>query len=118
MSLQGNRQKVFYRGIREVKTEKLTPRKATEHKMEIVRQAAYDIFHRRVSDAEIWASFGAKDLLPRTAQFLWKNMHNAHRIGAYWTHIPECEDRTTCSTCGVLEDVDHILVGCEAPAVR
>ncbi|KAJ7144037.1 hypothetical protein C8R44DRAFT_601694, partial [Mycena epipterygia] len=81
----------------------------------LVRKATYDTFDRRVSEAEIWASFRVKDFLPRTAQFLWKNMHNAHRVGKYWTHIPECEDRAICSSCGVLEDIEHILVECECP---
>jgi hypothetical protein len=115
LSLQGNCQKYFYRAIREVKTKKLAPRVATVNKLELVKRAACDVFDRRVSEAEIWASFGIKDFLPRTAQFLWKNMHNAHRIGGYWTHIPECEERVICSKCGVLEYIKHILVNCECP---
>ncbi|KAJ7708350.1 hypothetical protein B0H17DRAFT_1274165 [Mycena rosella] len=56
-----------------------------------------------------------KDVLPRTAQFLWKGLHNAHRIGKYWTHIPECEDRAMCKDCEVMEDLEHILVQCKSP---
>ncbi|KAJ7653868.1 hypothetical protein B0H17DRAFT_1146929 [Mycena rosella] len=55
---------------------------------------------------------------PRVAQFLWKNLHNAHRVGSYWTHIPECEDRAMCSNCEVLEDMEHVLVNCECPGQK
>jgi hypothetical protein len=81
MSLQGNRQRVFYRSIREEKMRKLTPRPSTTKALEIVRKAAEDSFGRCVSDAEIWRAAHVKDFLPRTAQFIWKGLHNAHRIG-------------------------------------
>jgi ribonuclease HI len=56
-----------------------------------------------------------KDILPRTAQFLWKSLHNAHKVGHYWTHIPDCEERAVCRTCGTEEDLEHILTQCESP---
>ncbi|KAJ7844549.1 hypothetical protein B0H13DRAFT_2286348 [Mycena leptocephala] len=56
-----------------------------------------------------------RDILPRTAQFLWKSLHNAHKVGHYWTHIPECEERAICQTCGIEEDLEHILTKCESP---
>ncbi|KAJ7358078.1 hypothetical protein DFH08DRAFT_686853 [Mycena albidolilacea] len=115
MSLQGNRQRVFYRGIRELKTEKLTPRPSTMKALEKVRKAAEDTFGRCISDAEIWRAVYVKEILPRTAQFLWKGLHNAHKIGKYWIHIPECEDRATCKMCEETEDLEHILVGCRSP---
>ncbi|KAJ7098413.1 hypothetical protein C8R44DRAFT_642913, partial [Mycena epipterygia] len=115
LSLQGNRQKVFYRGIQEEKTHKLAPRKLTEKNLEIVRQAANATFDRHVTDADIWKAVTVRDLLPRTAQFLWKGLHNAHRIGKYWTHIPECEDRAVCQCCSMTEDLEHVLVKCDSP---
>lgn len=42
-------------------------------------------------------------------------MHNAHKIGSYWTHIPACGDRAICKDCDVLEDLEHIMMGCESP---
>ncbi|KAJ7649222.1 hypothetical protein B0H17DRAFT_1163744 [Mycena rosella] len=101
-SLAGNRQKIFYRSIREEKTKKLTPRASTVKKLEVVRTAAYEIFDRRVSDTDIWRS----------------NLHNAHKIGTYWTHIPECEDRAICQGCEDLENLEHILLECECPGQK
>ncbi|KAF8173025.1 hypothetical protein K438DRAFT_1611225 [Mycena galopus ATCC 62051] len=97
--LQGNRQKTFYRGIRETKTQALS-----RH-----------LRDRLVTDEDIWRSLRGKALTPRVSQFLWKSMHNAHRIGHYWTHIPECEDRAICQTCGVEESIEHILLKCVSP---
>ncbi|KAF8210871.1 hypothetical protein K438DRAFT_1569503, partial [Mycena galopus ATCC 62051] len=50
--------------------------------------------------------------------FLWKSMHNAHRIRHYWMHIPDCEDRATCQDCGEEEDLEHILLHCGSPGTE
>ncbi|KAJ6632291.1 hypothetical protein B0H10DRAFT_1716470, partial [Mycena sp. CBHHK59/15] len=115
LSLLGNRQKVFYRSIREEKAKKVTLRPSTIKKLEVVRQAVEAAFCKRASDTDIWLSVEKDGILPRPGQFLWKGIHNTHRIGAYWTHIPECEDRAICTHCGVLEYLEHILVKCESP---
>jgi hypothetical protein len=36
-----------------------------------------------MSDADIWRAVYVKDILPQMAQFLWKGLYNAHRIGKY-----------------------------------
>ncbi|KAJ7829720.1 hypothetical protein B0H13DRAFT_1916325 [Mycena leptocephala] len=115
LSLVGNRQRVFYRSIREEKTRALTPRPSTTKMLKIVQKDVDDSFGRYVSDVDIWNTVYTKDILPRTAQFLWKGLHNAHRIGKYWTHIPECEDRAVCKDCNEIEDLEHILVECRTP---
>ncbi|KAJ7780648.1 hypothetical protein DFH07DRAFT_765167 [Mycena maculata] len=115
LPLQGNRQRVFYRSIREIKSQVLSPRPSTLMMLETVRRDAETTFGRHITEADIWQAVATKDILPRTAQFLWKGLHNAHRIGIYWTHILECEDRAICQECGVLEDLNHILLGCKSP---
>jgi ribonuclease HI len=93
----------------------LAPRPSTVKKLEVVHRATENVFGRIVSDADIWKAATVKDILPRNAQFLWKGLHNAHRIGHYWTHIPECEDRALCRECETMEDLEHILTGCTSP---
>ena len=83
LSLQGNCQRVFYRSIREEKVKALTPRPSTVIKLKIVHNAIENVFGRIVSNADIWKAVTMKDILPRTAQFLWRGLHNAHRIGKY-----------------------------------
>ncbi|KAJ7835765.1 hypothetical protein B0H13DRAFT_2240059 [Mycena leptocephala] len=110
MSLIGNRQRVFYRGIREEKTKKVSTRTSTQKNLDLVRKSVVESFKKHVSDSEIWMAARGKDILPRTAQFLWKSMHNSHKVGHYWTHIPECEERAVCQLCGTEEDLEHILL--------
>ncbi|KAJ7622331.1 hypothetical protein FB45DRAFT_124292, partial [Roridomyces roridus] len=40
---------------------------------------------------------------------------DAHRLGSYWSHVPECEDRAVCAHCGVPEDLEHVLIRCARP---
>jgi hypothetical protein len=64
LSLQGNRQRVFYRCIREIKTQALAPRSSTKKMLETVRNDVADTFGRYVTDADIWKAAAAKDILP------------------------------------------------------
>ncbi|KAJ6524164.1 hypothetical protein B0H19DRAFT_1215011 [Mycena capillaripes] len=114
-SLIENRQRSFYRGIREEKNRGITTRIATRKQLDLVKKSALDSLERHVSDGEIWMAARGKDILPRSAQFLWKSLHNAHKIGHYWTHIPECEDRAVCRECNAEESLDHILTKCASP---
>ncbi|KAJ7876991.1 hypothetical protein B0H13DRAFT_1893459 [Mycena leptocephala] len=83
--------------------------------LDTVRKLMVESFDKYVSGREIWMATRGRDILPRTAQFLWKSLHNAHKVGHYWTHIPECEERAICQTCGIEEDLEHILTKCESP---
>ncbi|KAJ7835223.1 hypothetical protein B0H13DRAFT_1652760, partial [Mycena leptocephala] len=57
---------------------------------------------KTVSDSEIWMAARGKDIC-HARQFLWKSIHNSHKVGHYWTHIPECEERAVCQMCGTEE---------------
>ncbi|KAJ7314480.1 hypothetical protein DFH08DRAFT_716566 [Mycena albidolilacea] len=115
LSLQGNCQKIFYRSIREGKTRKLVPRASTVKGLGKVKKSMEDTFKRHVSDADIWKAAFNKDFLPCVAQFLWKRIHNALRVGKYWSHIPECGDRAKCKDCDIEEGLEHILIKCKSP---
>ncbi|KAJ7339888.1 hypothetical protein DFH08DRAFT_704917 [Mycena albidolilacea] len=115
LSLQGNRQKIFYRSIREEKTRKLVTRASTVKGLKKVKKSMEDTFKKHVSDADIWKAAFNKDFLPRVAQFLWKGIHNALRVGKYWSHISECGDRAKCKDCDIEEDLEHILIKCKSP---
>ncbi|KAJ7017994.1 hypothetical protein C8F04DRAFT_978182 [Mycena alexandri] len=65
--------------------------------------------------AEIWMSVRNKDFSRQTKNFLWKSIHAAHRIGKFWKHIPDCEDRAICRFCDEPEDLEHILIKCKRP---
>jgi hypothetical protein len=39
----------------------------------------------------------------------------AHKIGKYWEHIPDCEERATCQHCVVTKTLEHIMLECTHP---
>jgi len=47
---------------------------------------------------------------------MWKLLHGAYKVGAFWLHIQEHEDKAQCVTCGgLVETMQHILLDCQAP---
>ena len=55
-----------------------------------------------------------KDFMRKTCDFLWKSTQNAYKIGEYWEHIEDYEQRGTCPICNEQEDIEHILTTCRA----
>ncbi|KAJ7711665.1 hypothetical protein B0H16DRAFT_1343555 [Mycena metata] len=106
-------QAIAYAEIKKVKGP--PARKATDNMIKQVQASIKQNFNRIPLPADIWKSVRHKDFTRQVRNFLWKSLQNAHRIGNFWTHIPECEDRAICQFCGVTEDLEHILLKCERP---
>ncbi|KAJ6532430.1 hypothetical protein B0H19DRAFT_965868, partial [Mycena capillaripes] len=115
VSLTGNRQRTFYKSIREMKAQDVAVRPSTRIKLDAIREKIGEAFDKYTLDEEIWISARNRDILPRAAQFLWKGIHNAHKVGHYWSHIPECGDREMCGECEMEESLEHILAECRSP---
>ncbi|KAF8192842.1 hypothetical protein K438DRAFT_1590157 [Mycena galopus ATCC 62051] len=106
-------QAVAYAGIKELR--KKVSRKATNLMVEQVQLAIQQEYSWVPTPDRVWKSLRHKDFTRQIRNFLWKSMHNAHRIGKYWSHIPDCEDRGICQFCEETEDLDHILLKCRRP---
>ncbi|KAI0716316.1 hypothetical protein C8Q76DRAFT_723701 [Earliella scabrosa] len=63
----------------------------------------------------LWKAVRGKDVPRQLRDFYWLAMHQAHRVGKYWTNIPGYEQRADCSVCGVTDSMEHILTECQAP---
>ncbi|KAE9391841.1 hypothetical protein BT96DRAFT_831489, partial [Gymnopus androsaceus JB14] len=63
----------------------------------------------------LWKSIRDPELPRRIRDFLWKSMHDAHRVGRFWKHTPECEERMMCAHCNEIESLEHILLECDRP---
>ncbi|KAK7057847.1 hypothetical protein R3P38DRAFT_2497413 [Favolaschia claudopus] len=87
-------QKLAYRGIKQAR--KIAPRMATTNNVKEVTQATFRNFGFSPTEAEFWSSIRHKDFSRQVKNFLYKSAHSAHRIGAFWKHIPECEERGIC----------------------
>lgn len=106
-------QAAAYAGIRELKSS--VSREATDNNIKRIISDVRREFRRTHSAASIWKSIRHKDFSRQVKNFFWKSIHSAHRIGAFWKHIPECEERGTCQFCNEPEDLEHIVLKCRRP---
>ncbi|KAH9830056.1 uncharacterized protein C8Q71DRAFT_717665 [Rhodofomes roseus] len=110
--LKGLTQRLAYRMIR---TRNHTTRAATERNLSSIIPEIRKPNRRDTSAAELWTSLKSKDIRKTISDYLWKCIHNAHRVGSFWENIPGYEDRSKCSFCDETESMRHILIECQAP---
>ncbi|KAJ7930383.1 hypothetical protein B0H13DRAFT_2228278 [Mycena leptocephala] len=106
-------QAVAYAGIREQKTA--SARITTEANTKLIQTFIHECYGLLPTTQQIWKSVRHKDFTRQIRNFLWKTIHGAHRIGKYWLHIPECEERARCQHCDEIETMEHILLRCRKP---
>jgi ribonuclease HI len=106
-------QRVAYAGIKELRGPVV--RKSTDDNISQIISDLRDHFDLLPAASQIWNSFRNNDFSRQAKQFLWKSVHSSHRIGVFWKHIPECEERGICQTCNETEDLEHILLKCTRP---
>ncbi|KAJ7089041.1 hypothetical protein C8R43DRAFT_908634 [Mycena crocata] len=102
-----------YRAIKDLRNQ--AHRKETDMNINIIQNAIKMTYKKTPTVAAIWKSIRHPDISRQIRNFLWKVIHGANRVGKYWRHIPELEDRENCSQCGVEESIQHILFECESP---
>jgi hypothetical protein len=109
-------QALAYRGI----MEKRPPchRATTAENLHLTREAIQNYNGILETDETIWSGMRQRTLRTRVKQFLYKAMHGTQKIGHYWHHIPENEQREFCTTRGSTESMEHILVYCRASPRR
>ncbi|KAG1726450.1 hypothetical protein EDD22DRAFT_762919, partial [Suillus occidentalis] len=108
-------QALAYKGIRErISTEY---KRQTLINLDLTRYALENITNTRESDETIWKSCTSRDLQKKIQIFLYKSLHNIHRIGNFWTNIPNYEQRGKCPTCeDEIETMERILIDCRSQA--
>ncbi|KAJ7828729.1 hypothetical protein B0H13DRAFT_1656087 [Mycena leptocephala] len=111
--LQKLTQAIAYAGIKERKAPVL--RKSSVNNISQVITAIKNVLNYSPTSAQVWKSIRHKDFTRQVKNFLWKSLHSAHRIGAFWKHIPDCEERAICQFCNEPEDLEHILLKCKRP---
>ncbi|KAJ7758247.1 hypothetical protein B0H16DRAFT_1662335 [Mycena metata] len=109
-------QALAYRGIKALK-EKVN-RKTTDENVLSTQQAVKTLFKKTPTEKLIWKSIRNKDISRQVRNFMWKTLHGAHRVGKFWTHIPDMGDRVNCQHCGVVETMEHILIECGRPGQK
>ncbi|KAJ7770093.1 hypothetical protein B0H16DRAFT_1777204 [Mycena metata] len=109
-------QATAYRMIKSLKEK--VHRKATGENVLATQEATKALFKNTPTEKMIWKSIRNKDISRQVRNFMWKTLHGAHRIGKFWAHIPEMEDRATCQHCGVVESMEHIVTECSRPGQK
>jgi hypothetical protein len=106
-------QSILYRSILKQKTP--PERAASVLNVGITKACIEELTKKSPTDQKVWASLRSKDFPPRIRAFLWKAMHNAYKIGKYWSNIPSFEQRGLCHACdNVEESMEHVLTECRA----
>ena len=106
-------QTMAYQGVMKEKQQRQTYRRTTTVQLDMTRHAVEQVNKELESDQAVWHSCRNNDISLNIRQFIFKVLHDTHRIGQYWENIPQYEHRAICSTCGhTNEDLDHILTQC------
>jgi ribonuclease HI len=105
-------QSTAYKGIRESKPP--PARQTSSDNIRMAMEAIERYTRNTETEATIWTSTRSAPIRPKISQFLFKSMHGVYMIGNYWTHIQAIADRGFCTTCGVIESMDHILIHCRS----
>ena len=108
-------QALAYRGIKERHAPR--DRDATNRNLNLTRIALLSYTGEMETNESIWLSLQNPAIRLRIRQFLYKAMHCTQKIGEFWVHIPNFEERGMCLTCRTIESMDHILFQCREPAV-
>ncbi|KAI0670963.1 hypothetical protein C8Q78DRAFT_1069673 [Trametes maxima] len=116
MSLAKLTQRMAYKGVQQ--WNKKAERRKTTIMIGHIRAAAKEDWNVNVSENKIWTSIRQPDMRRTLRDFWWKATHDALRIGEYWEKIEGYEHRGQCSHCGVTENLEHIMLECDAPGQK
>ena len=105
-----------YRGILERRSA--YRRDTTKNNLQRAREAIELYNGQKETDASLWLGLQCPDIRPKVRQFLLKMMHETPKVGYYWTHVNDPDNRKTCRKCATIETMEHILVRCNESAVR
>jgi hypothetical protein len=67
---------------------------------------------------KVWQSTRHCDFSKISRTFIWKSIHNTHKIGGYWENIDNYSHRANCRKCGTTESLEHILLQCDIPGQK
>ena len=103
-------QALAYRGIRE--RGKKDARTVTDANIEAARVAITAYTGLDETDGTIWRSTRKRTIRLRVQQFLFKAIHNTPMVGEVWLNIEGFQHRGSCTPCGTIENMNHILLSC------
>ncbi|KAG2738218.1 hypothetical protein P692DRAFT_20759351 [Suillus brevipes Sb2] len=112
LSVKVGTQRIFYQSIRKFRKKPQERRKTTAN-LALTIYAIKELNGNSPSPACIWKAVRNLDIPKNIRGFLWKNLHEAYKIGDFWLNVPNYENRGNCPLCGETESMPHILLECE-----
>jgi len=99
-----------------IASQRVPERKATLTNIGLAIRAAGDATGVWPTPARVWTSLRSRDIHRPTREFMWKLLHGAYKVGSFWLHVQDHEEKARCLTCGdSIETMQHILLDCKAP---
>ncbi|KAF6742180.1 hypothetical protein DFP72DRAFT_1054279 [Ephemerocybe angulata] len=109
-------QSLLYRAIRRRANKHLRARTVTN--IESIQLVIEEINGEKPLESAIWASIAKGTTFTKKVKaFIWKSVHDGHKIGTYWAHIDSdpLTARMPCAICQApVESLTHILFECRA----
>lgn len=116
--LQSLNQATAYKGIREAKIRNDKHRRErTKFMISMIQDHMIDSTGTAPNEPQIWRATKSKDLSRQIRFFFWRSIHDAYKIGKYWTSTigGDYTERGLCRHCNdAIEDMPHILTQCES----
>ncbi|EJD35548.1 hypothetical protein AURDEDRAFT_75169 [Auricularia subglabra TFB-10046 SS5] len=102
--------------LRAIKHTTLPPhdyRRATRQNILEIQSSLLDRCDFAPTDWQVWTGLRSRDLSRGARNFLWRAIHGAHKMGAYFSKMPQpWKAYEKCATCGCLETLFHVLFEC------
>ncbi|KAH6911657.1 hypothetical protein BKA70DRAFT_1538928 [Coprinopsis sp. MPI-PUGE-AT-0042] len=105
-------QSLLYRGIRQGR--RTYARSRTDHNLDLVQNALEEVNGTKPLPPRVWLSVHNKDVFTRKfSSYIWKTLHEGHKMGRYFEHVPNANDWMSCALCDVdVESMAHVLFEC------
>ena len=80
--------------------------------MDITQFAMKYAFGVLPSNEKIWRPIQSNNLPRLFRAFLWKTLHNTHKVGGYWENVPDWEHQSICEHCeqNAMDSIEHIML--------
>lgn len=103
-------QALAYNSIQDKHTT--APREISTRNLDLAREAIKSLTGSYETDESIWKSIRKCTICLRVQQFLFKAIHSTQMVGGVWLNIEGYQQRASCSPCGTIENMSHILLSC------
>src|SRR5260370_12412759 len=82
-------------------------RETTSGNLQSAREAIRNYNNILETDETLWSGIRRRTLRTHVRQFMYKAMHGTQKVGKYWQHLENAEQREFSTTCGLTDSIEH-----------